>query len=282
MNRAFSPEAADAFQRDGVVLIRGAFGPEWLSRLRAIVDSILEEPGLWTSNTGDQGRGAGRSLDARYLWRGNEAVRSFVFDSGVADLVGQAMGCEELRFYFDHWFVKEPGAKTSTPWHQDVSYWPFTGQQIASLWLPLTEVDRASSGLELVKGSHRGGQCYKPRRFVASDEKSDWIHDADGETLPDIEAERDRHDIFSEPMQPGDALIFSAWIIHAAPSNTSERTRAAVSTRWLGDDVRWRPHPAADPTVRQEDVSITPGELARDDDAFPVVWMRRSGFDRHS
>ena len=98
MNRAFSPEAADAFQRDGVVLIRGAFGPEWLSRLRAIVDSILEEPGLWTSDTGDQGRGAGRSLDARYLWRGNEAVRSFVFDSGVADLVGQAMGCEELRF----------------------------------------------------------------------------------------------------------------------------------------------------------------------------------------
>ena len=41
----------------------------------------------------------------------------------------------------------------------------------------------------------------------------------------------DRHDIFSEPMQPGNALIFSAWIIHAAPSNTSERTRAAVSTR---------------------------------------------------
>ena len=119
MNRAFSPEAADAFQRDGVVLIRGAFGPEWLSRLRAIVDSILEEPGPWTSDTGDQGRGAGRSLDARYLWRGNDAVRSFVFDSGVADLVGQAMGCEELRFYFDHWFVKEPGAKTSTPWHQE-------------------------------------------------------------------------------------------------------------------------------------------------------------------
>ena len=274
MTRALTPRDIDAFQRDGVVLILGAFGLEWLSRLRAIVDSILEEPGGFISDTGDQGRGAGRALDARYLWRENDAVRSFVFDSGVADLVGQAMGCEELRFYFDHWFVKEPGAKTSTPWHQDVSYWPFTGQQIASLWLPLTEVDRASSGLELVKGSHRWGKCYKPRRFVASDQKSDWIHDAEGETLPDIEAERDRHDIFSEPMQPGDALIFSAWIIHAAPSNTSERTRAAVSTRWLGDDVRWRPHPAADPSIRQEDLSIEPGELARDDDVFPVAWMR--------
>ena len=276
MTRALSPEDTDAFHRDGVVLIRGALGPEWLSRLRAIIDSILEEPGpwIWISDTGDQGRGAGRSLDARYLWRENDAVRSFVFDSGVAGLVGQAMGCEELRFYFDHWFVKEPGGKTSTPWHQDVSYWPFTGRQIASLWLPLTEVDRASSGLELVKGSHRWGKFYKPRRFVASDHKSNWIHDADGETLPDIEAESDRHDIFSEPMQPGDALIFSAWIIHAAPSNASDRTRAAVSTRWLGDDVRWHPHPAADPSIRQENLTIEPGELARDDDVFPVAWMR--------
>lgn len=31
-----------------------------------------------------------------------DAVRSFVFDSGVAGLVGQAMGCEEIRFYFDY------------------------------------------------------------------------------------------------------------------------------------------------------------------------------------
>ena len=277
MTRALTLEETDAYQRDGVVLIRGALGLEWQSHLRAVIDSILEEPGLWISDTGDQGRGAGRALDARYLWRENDAVRSFVLESGVAGLVGHAMGCDELRFYFDHWFVKEPGAKTSTPWHQDVSYWPVTGQQIASLWLPLTEVDRASSGLELVKGSHRWGKYYMPRRFVATDQKSNWIHDAEGETLPDIEAERDRYDIFSAPMQPGDALIFSAWIIHAAPSNTSDDTRAAVSTRWLGDDVRWRPHPAADPTVRKEDVSIAPGELARDDEIFPVAWTRRSG-----
>jgi ectoine hydroxylase-related dioxygenase (phytanoyl-CoA dioxygenase family) len=73
-------------------------------------------------------------------------------------------------------------------------------------------------------------------------------------------------------MRPGDALIFSAWLVHAAPNNLSPRRRSAVSTRWLGDDVRWQPHAAADPSVRQEDVCVQPGELVRDDDYFPVAW----------
>ena len=97
---------------------------------------------------------------------------------------------------------------------------------------------------------------------------------ASHESLPDIEANRDAYEIFCEPMSPGDGLNFSAWIVHAAPSNRAPTRRAVVSTRWLGDDVTWLPHSAADPTVQASDVSIQPGEPVRDDDRFPVVWTR--------
>lgn len=274
--RSLSPEQIDAYDRDGVVLVRNSVAPEWIERLNALIEAIVASPSRWASDSGEQVAGQqGRALDERYLWRENEGVRRFVFDSGVANLVGQAMQTKTLRFYFDHWFVKEPGTNNETPWHQDAPYWPFTGRQIASVWLALSPVDRDASGLELIKGSHKWNKTFKPKPFVKTDPKTDWIRKAEsapGEEIPDIDNHRDTYDIFSEPMNPGDGLIFSAWMVHAAPNNRSTRRRAAVSTRWLGDDVRWNPHSQADPTVRQEDVSMQPGELATDDDRFPVAW----------
>lgn len=278
-SRILADAEIDAFDHDGVVLVRNAVDGEWIARLNDLIDAIVVEPSRWASDTGHQGEGRGRALDERYLWRDNDDVRNYVFQSGIADLVGQAMRTRELRFYFDHWFVKEPGSMTETPWHQDAPYWPFTGEQIASAWLSLSVIDKDASPLQFVKGSHRWGKTFKPQRFVKSDPKTDWLRQAEseaGEDVPDIDANRDAYDIFCEPMQPGDALIFSAWLIHAAPHNLSDRRRTAVSTRWLGDDVRWAPHEKADPTVRQEDVCVRPGELAADDDRFPLVWRRSS------
>lgn len=273
--RNLTAEQVDEFARDGVVLIREAVSDRWLKHLESIVDKIVSAPSRWASDTGQQEKGGGRALDERYLWRDDADVKDFVFDSGVAGLVGQAMRARTLRFYFDHWFIKEPGTMTETPWHQDAPYWPFTGEQIASLWIPLVPVDREASALEFVKGSHRWRKQFKPQRFVKNDPKTQWLRqaeDARGEDVPDIEADRDAYEISCVPMEPGDAVIFSAWIVHAAPHNRSPGRRTASSTRWLGDDVRWAPNPQADPTVRQEDVCVAPGELAADDDRFPVAW----------
>jgi ectoine hydroxylase-related dioxygenase (phytanoyl-CoA dioxygenase family) len=268
-------EDARAYARDGVLLVREAVGAEWVARLRAIFESLLEAPGPWTSDTGHRGAG-GRALDMRYLWPEREDVRRFVFDSGIAALAGDAMGSRDVRLYFDHWFLREPGGETGTPWHQDAVYWPFEGRQIASLWIPLTEVDAASSPLEIVKGSHAWGRRFRAARFVAADRSSDWLEASEGDALPDVEANRRAYDIFHPALQPGDGLLFSAWALHAAPANRSPRRRAALSVRFLGDDVRWQPRAGTDPTLRQEDVAVEPGALARDDEHFPLVWRRES------
>ncbi len=276
MSSRLSPHDIDAYERDGVVLVKEAVSLDWLAALDAIVERIVSVPGRWATDTRDQGVDQGRAIDERYLWRDEPSVRRFVLDSGVAALVGETMNCRTLRFYYDHWFVKERGSMTATPWHQDAPYWPFTGKQIASMWIALSDVDRESSGLELVKGSHLWNQRFRARRFVATDPKDAWIDKGDPSDVevPDIERERDRHDIFSEPMKRGDGLIFSAWMVHAAPANYTAIRRAALSTRWLGDDVRWQPHPGADPTVGPADTKLQPGELVTDDERFPVAWTR--------
>ena len=84
---------------------------------------------------------------------------------------------------------------------------------------------------------------------------------------------RDDFDIVGWNMDAGDVVLFSAWILHGAPGNSSSnRRRAAISTRWLGDDAIWHPHQGADPTVTEHDVCVTPGQYPADDDVFPLVW----------
>jgi hypothetical protein len=62
------------------------------------------------------------------------------------------------------------------------------------------------------------------------------------EQLPDIDAHRDEYNILSWVLEPGDALLFHARTVHGARGNKSPNTaRRAITTRWCGDDVVFRP-----------------------------------------
>jgi len=61
--------------------------------------------------------------------------------------------------------------------------------------------------------------------------------------------------------------------LHWAPGIASSlKRRAAISTRWLGDDAVWHPHAGADPIVQQADVDIEPGQAPTDEANFSLIW----------
>jgi len=273
MERSLTWREIDTFNADGVALLRNAVDDSWIERLNAVVDRQLSNPGKW-SNDPSPGAARNRNFTDRYLWKENPEINSFVHESGCARLAAQAMRSKSVRFYFDHLLVKEPGTTTPTPWHQDISYWPFLGKQICSIWLALTPCDVESSSLEFVRGSHLDDKYYMAEAFNGEDdENAVWMAKGQGEKCPDIEADRPSFDIVGFDVAPGDALIFSAWTIHGAKGNAdSEIRRAALSTRWLGDDSVWHPRPSADPTVQQADVSVAPGQAPHDDETFPEIW----------
>jgi ectoine hydroxylase-related dioxygenase (phytanoyl-CoA dioxygenase family) len=136
----------------------------------------------------------------------------------------------------------------------------------------------AESAMEFVRGSHMERIRYRPEVFNARENhpNAHWTGAEGGEPVPDIESQRARYDIVGFDVQPGDVLVFSAWVLHGAPGNASPtKRRAALSTRWLGDDARWWPHPGADPTVTQADVSVQPGDYPADERVFPRAWPPR-------
>ncbi|MEZ5535787.1 MAG: phytanoyl-CoA dioxygenase family protein [Thiolinea sp.] len=258
------------YQKDGAILVKKVISDDWIERLLTFADQNMKNPSRYGNDRGVDERG-GRLFTDRYQWRDQPLIREFVFESGVGDLVRQAMCSQQVRFYFDHLLVKDPHTVSSTPWHQDTPYWPFLGRQIGSAWVALTDVTVAESSLEFIRGSHLDQVIYRPEIFGDKRTASnDWTGDQGGVPVPDIEADRAAYDILGFDVEAGDAIIFSAWTLHGSQGNASgEKRRVALSTRWLGDDAIWSPHPGADPTVTQQDVCVQPGDAPEDDDRFP-------------
>ena len=271
-----SEEEVVSFRTNGVVKVSGAVDPSWIPELLTVADGQLTKPSKWVNDV-NAGASENRLFTDRYLWRHNDVIHRFVHDSGCARLAAQAMGSNSARFYFDHLIIKKVNTPTITPWHQDAPYWPFRGKQIASIWLALTPVTAEGSGMEFIRGSHLDDVYYLPEVFGGADNKSgQWANEQRGVAVPDIDANREEYDIVSFDMAPGDALIFSAWVLHGARGNSSStQDRVALSTRWLGDDVLWDPREGVDPTVNPAQVLVDPGMPPRDNSFFPEIFRAR-------
>ncbi|WP_111656234.1 phytanoyl-CoA dioxygenase family protein [Isoalcanivorax indicus] len=233
--RALTAEEIRTYQEDGVIMLKQALDPNWMAMVEAGIEEARRKSSLL-------GRFMSRKVDGYqmdiFLWKRIDILRDLIYYSPCAELARQLMESEEVRFFYDQMFVKEPGTDAPTPWHQDLSFWPIRGEQICSFWIPCDPVNRENSGLLYVKGSHRWPQRFKAISpdYVAS------IIDDDMEDIPDINANPDQYDLIDWDMEPGDILAFHPLTLHGSYGNASrERRRRALALRWTGDDVVYTP-----------------------------------------
>ena len=259
--------AAEAFRRDGVVHLEGAF-TGWIDVLRAGVERNMRSPGPYTKEYEPEGS-KGCFFGDYCNWARIPEYHDFVLHSPAAQMAARLMDSDTARFFHEHVLVKEPGTESRTPWHHDLPYYCIDGTQTVSFWTALDPVPRPIC-LELVVGSHRWGRSFLPKKFVGVD------YEREGETLdtmPDIDARRGEFEIASFDVAPGDAIAFHFLTVHGAPGNASKSARRrAFAHRWVGDDVRFK--------LRGGEVSPPFPEVHRrlrdgdplDDPEFPLVW----------
>jgi ectoine hydroxylase-related dioxygenase (phytanoyl-CoA dioxygenase family) len=231
--RDLTSEELEAYARDGAICARGLLPARWVERMATAVDRAVANPTLMGNVVSMKDAGFSGDL---FLWKVDDEFRDFVYESPASRIAQQVLGSPVVRHFYDQLFVKPAGCGVPTPWHHDVTFWPVAveSQGICSLWIPFDPVDRDSSGLEFVKGSHRW-----PNRFKAVTPNYDpYMLDSDFEDAPDIEGRREDHDLFCPDMEPGDVLIFDARVVHGSSSNHStDRPRRALASRWCDDDV---------------------------------------------
>lgn len=259
--------SVDEFQANGAVLLRGLF-QEWIEPLSIGIEKAIADPSSRQRSYETDSDKAGFFNDF-CNWQRIQELNDFVLQSGAAKIAAQLMQSRHGQFFHDHILVKEPGASTVTPWHQDAPYYCVSSERSVSFWLTLDEIDK-DRAIEFVAGSHRWGKHYKPQRF----DGSDLFANDNGEAVPDINSNRENLTLLQWKMEPGDVAAFHFNTIHSAPANNSEKRRRAISTRWVGDGatfIRRKGKTSPDfPELRYQS-----GDPFIGDD-FPVVYSSTS------
>jgi len=260
-------------------MLKGAISDEWIDTLRRGIDFNIANPSdrgrLW--NRDEQGRSTFYDSQA---WTQVPEYKDFILNSPMAEVAGRTMAVSRVNFYFDAVFVRTPGVKFRTPFHQDEPYWSVMGFDTSSVWMPLVPVAKKSA-LEFVKGSHRWPERFEQTNFGAltQDDRDQVTYESDPNVLPfpDIEGNRDAYDVLSWDMEPGDVAVFNARTIHGGSGNLDDdRDLKVFNTQWLGDDVRvtFRPE-GMDPdhSAVMTEMGLVPGDKIGTS-LYPRVWER--------
>jgi hypothetical protein len=300
---AKTPSAVDAdtlrtYDRDGIVLLRGAFA-EWVEPLIGAIDRVVQrshEPGyaldrefrLSPQNplhvSGGRGGVTVGGTMALGVIAHDPVFERWILESPAARLIGEVTRSSLVRYWTDAVFIKEgagDGRRTdsgddaaigdATPWHNDYCTWPFRGEKLPILWIALTDVGPDDAPLLTVRGTHRDPWRYyspmSPRGLAVTHEYHAWEELLAKPHAPDAQ-------IDAWTVRAGDALIMHSKLIHASKPrmNRAPGRRVSFSTRWLGDDAVWAPDPytfrierlLADPRMRHG--------AAPPDALFPPVW----------
>ncbi|MFE9331617.1 1-deoxypentalenic acid 11-beta-hydroxylase [Streptomyces sp. NPDC006925] len=136
----------------------------------------------------------------------------FVFESTTIRYYPSAAGSEEPSFL--------------TPLHQD-GFYIGPNKDFRTAWIPLLPTSRDTGGVALADGSHKKGA----REHVVTESFRRFGHPVRG--IPTEEFGGDGQLLFS-PMEPGDVLLFHAFMCHKSIPNVSAnpaRMRMSMDTR---------------------------------------------------
>ena len=265
---ASTEDLAATFDRDGVVCVRQLIASEWIERLREAVEGSLQTDEI-KADVGARVGKPGMFVGGGQLWPRHPRLKSFFYESPLAEVAATIMRSSKVQFYNDGMFVKEPGADVRTPWHQDLPATQFSGMQTCSAWVALDDVTSDTGALNWIASSHKLG-------LFAGVELGSGVVRAHREgddmaPIPDFDAELERYRVVSYDMQPGDVTFHNLLTVHGAGENRSlTHRRRAFVLRMFGDDVVGCDRLA----VRSRlDANVREGEPLNDHD-FPILWSR--------
>ncbi len=197
--------------------------------------------------------------------------RRFSLAGAAPEIAGALLGSEQVNFFGDQIFVKEPGTRERTAFHQDATYFEIEGNQCCVLWIPVDPVTLENGAMMYVRGSHKDGKWYQPNVFFSQAP----LPGAEGDELPDIEGHLDDYDIVHFDVEPGDVIVHDYRTVHGTGGNMSRyQVRRVASVRYCGDDIRFKTRPWAPKQLHHKQRLPDGSRLCAPD--FPVVWRREA------
>ena len=170
-------------------------------------------------------------------WRRDKNLAKLATSRSMGKLAARLLSANNIAFFDDQMFVKRPGTKQKTTWHQDFPFFHITGSQGLVAWIAVDPVSEENGAMRYVRGSHKWTEEFGASMFVSRT----LMPGAPGNLVPDIDAAPDEYDIVSFETEPGDIICHHFKTVHGAGGNKStNQMRRAMSLRYVGDEVRYR------------------------------------------
>jgi len=115
-----------------------------------------QQPGIVTKSREYRRDVMGRINSPHVL---SDDIWRLVTDPLLGETAARLMDADAVQIFYCH-LLRKPGsatADTHVGWHQDGQYTPFFQGRFVTAWIPLVDIDEASSPLCYIGGSHREG-----------------------------------------------------------------------------------------------------------------------------
>ncbi len=239
----------------GYLLLEKLIDEEWLERLRAVTDEMIEESrsiaasdAVWDLEEGHSAETPSlrrlSSPNDQHLTYWEYASQSILPDV-IADLVGP-----NVKFHHSKLNFKWSGGGEEVKWHQDIGFWPHTNYSPCTAGTYIYDCGPEQGPLGVVAGSH-GEKLYDQYNKAGQ-----WT----GCLADDEAAALDASKIVYLDGPAGSVTIHNCRTIHGSKPNLSEEGRPLLLNAYAAADAFPYTH---NPLYSKYDQKIVRGEAAR-------------------
>ncbi len=221
-------ELADAYHRDGYVLVEDLLSVQEVTALRErIADythggrpwgalQVQFEPRVQRGEMSVQHPGDGiRKIDG--LVQNDDLFRQLGTHPKLIEVIAAIVG-PDIKLFRNSLLLKPPLVGSQKGWHQDSPYWPIEPMELCSCWFPLDDATLENGCMVVAPGRHRGGAL--PHVHVTDDFVITEGLIADAERV-------------AVPMRSGSGLFFHSLLPHYTAPNRSNRWRRAIALSYM-------------------------------------------------
>ena len=231
--RVLTQAEREFFFDQGYVVKAEVISKEWIAKLRAGVDRLIEKSRNLTRSDGIFDLEAGHSSDDPRLRRIafmdelDEVFWDFATNSNLPDLAADLMG-PDLRFREVMLNIKWRGGGQEVKWHQDIPFYPMTNFSVAQFLVCLDDVGSKQGPLMVVPQSHKGPL------YNHYDDADNWLGFIPDERL--AEAGLDNAVELTGPV--GTVTVHHCRALHASRANLSDQSRPVLIIGYAAADNR--------------------------------------------
>jgi non-haem Fe2+, alpha-ketoglutarate-dependent halogenase len=155
-------------------------------------------------------------------------ARDLVLDPRLLGAVECLIGPDILCWEADI-FAKNANTPNFISWHQDVTYWGLSADQVVTAWIALTPSTVESGCMRVLPGSHRRDQVAHVDTYAKDNMLSRG---------QEIAVEVDERDARNLVLRPGEVSFHHVKMFHASAPNRSSQRRVGLAVRYMATSVR--------------------------------------------